>query len=171
MQWLSRSSVLRVGMLMLAVVISGFMLSMFARVEKSPSLEEPLKDQVVLAPSSPAYLEYWPRLHSYCNANIPPATLNNVVEPAQDWKLKYLAINIRHGDRSAIHHTPGTYKIDPLKHEFQVEPRASRYVSYLQSFNLTSLSSPSSAADASGAHKEVISICCPFYILPDNFHT
>ena len=73
------------------------------------------------------------RLEEYCSASTPVAE-DGRFERSKDWRLRYLAINIRHGDRSSIHNIPGA--LEQIKGEdyTYVEEEALSFRSALSSF-------------------------------------
>ena len=80
------------------------------------------------------------RLSRYCNINHPEREKSKV-DINGDWVLKYVAINIRHGDRSAIHRVPGTKSSSRLEKAKYLDQRALLYAPLLSSYNLTAIPS------------------------------
>lgn len=56
------------------------------------------------------------RLHAYCASEKPMGSegIHGGV-PTHDYKLKYVTLTIRHGDRSTLNFIPGSYRISPLE--------------------------------------------------------
>lgn len=52
-------------------------------------------------------VEHNSRLSEYCNIEVPEREVKSSYD-IPGWELQHLAINIRHGDRSALHRIPGT---------------------------------------------------------------
>ena len=82
------------------------------------------------------------RLSLYCNAE-PPTRIPDKVSINNSWELQYMALNIRHGDRSSIHRIPGTALPFPLRTDILqfVDNRTSAYIDKLRSFSLTAIPS------------------------------
>jgi hypothetical protein len=76
------------------------------------------------------------RLASYCNV-APPLRTSHSGNIDDNWDLQYLAVNIRHGDRAAIHKLPGTVTSKPLV--AANDNRTAKYVEKLKSFHLAAL--------------------------------
>lgn len=82
------------------------------------------------------------RLSKYCNIGplIRMAESHGKLEDI--WELQYMAINVRHGDRSSIHKLPGTasersrLRLHMPKH---LDNRTTQYVEKLKSFSLSPL--------------------------------
>jgi hypothetical protein len=78
------------------------------------------------------------RLAKYCNIEIPERrSYNHSID--DDWELQYLAVNIRHGDRSAIHRLPGTITPGNGISEVDNVTAASPYIEKLRTFQLSAL--------------------------------
>lgn len=84
------------------------------------------------------------RLAKYCNTEIPARVQPNE-SISDNWELQYLAINIRHGDRSSIHRMPGTVTPNDPRDALN-SPRAldnitaaSTFIDKLKTFHLSAL--------------------------------
>ena len=64
--------------------------------------------QAVHLPKTRCFDEPISRLDQYCAAQSIQGQEGPAVEIQDEWKLIYLAITIRHGDRSPIHSMPGS---------------------------------------------------------------
>jgi hypothetical protein len=86
------------------------------------------------------------RLSEYCNIEVPSRKkMESYGIPG--WELQHLAINIRHGDRSAIHRIPGTSVTAPTvkdENSSYVDIRAKQYLNYFKVFLLSRLPVPGS---------------------------
>lgn len=80
------------------------------------------------------------RLDRYCNIEIPNRQLLNH-SLKENWTLQYLAINIRHGDRSAIHRMPGTTTFidSSLPSQTPLDNKTTIYIEKLKAFHLSAL--------------------------------
>jgi hypothetical protein len=76
------------------------------------------------------------RLATYCNI-APPLRTSPSGNINDSWDLQYLAVNVRHGDRSAIHKIPGT--IASKASISTNDNRTAKYVEKLKSFHLAAL--------------------------------
>ena len=66
------------------------------------------KCQAVNIPKTRCFDEPINRLDQYCAANSIQGQEGAAIELKDEWKLIYLALTIRHGDRSPIHSMPGS---------------------------------------------------------------
>lgn len=87
------------------------------------------------------------RLNDYCSINIVRGSegILNPPELELDMELKYILINIRHGDRSAIHTMPGSSPTSleiPDKGPY-LEPNALNYLQQMKSIKLESITTKS----------------------------
>eukprot|EP01032_Pedospumella_encystans_P017089 gene17089-19481_t len=86
------------------------------------------------------------RLSEYCNIEVPKReVMGSYGIPG--WELQHLAINIRHGDRSALHRIPGT-TTPPVtltdKNSSYLDVRAREYTHHFKCLHLEKLSLPNS---------------------------
>lgn len=87
------------------------------------------------------------RLSRYCNVEVPKREAADITS-IPGWELKHLAINIRHGDRSALHRIPGTISSKPVNNEQRSEfynPKAKEYTEKFKFLQLSRLADPSKA--------------------------
>jgi hypothetical protein len=79
-----------------------------------------------------------PRLQQYCSAKTPVASDGHFVDKSSDvkWNLRFVAINIRHGDRSAIHSMPGSIVNTKEVYSTYIEKEALGFRSKLSSFKI-----------------------------------
>lgn len=87
------------------------------------------------------------RLSRYCNVDVPKRDATYIAS-ISGWELKHLAINIRHGDRSALHRIPGTITTKGIKNEDRAEfldPKAIEYTEKFKFLQLSRLTGPSPA--------------------------
>ena len=86
------------------------------------------------------------RLSEYCNIEVPKREVISSYN-IPGWELQHLAINIRHGDRSALHRIPGT-TTPPVtltdKNSSYLDVRAREYTHHFKCLHLEKLSLPNS---------------------------
>lgn len=81
------------------------------------------------------------RLQQYCSLSTPIRATHSV-DIHDAWDLQYLAINIRHGDRSAINHIVGTtknYANVKGNNSYFIDSEALKHVYRLKAFDLNPL--------------------------------
>jgi len=93
------------------------------------------------------------RLDKYCNKEIPKRKVSN--ELSSNWKLVYLALNIRHGDRSPIHNIPGTVSESSHSANALIDDKVLGYIPSLANFRLSTLQSRTEIPDT--ARGEILS--------------
>lgn len=86
------------------------------------------------------------RLSEYCNIDVPRREAVSSYD-IPGWELQHLAINIRHGDRSALHRIPGT-TTPPVtltdKNSSYIDIRAREYTHHFKCLHLKKLVLPNS---------------------------
>ena len=86
------------------------------------------------------------RLSEYCNIEVPKREVMGSYD-IPGWELQHLAINIRHGDRSALHRIPGTTTPQVTltdKNSSYLDVRAREYTHHFKCLHLEKLSLPNS---------------------------
>jgi hypothetical protein len=91
------------------------------------------------------------RLQQYCNKHLWMSGVEGrSFQGNHNWELKYLALTIRHGDRSAIHSVPGAKRLVLRnKGEFLLDPEAVHFNPRLSSYKTVLKASLTSIVDVS----------------------
>ena len=85
-----------------------------------------------------------PRLKNYCSVHPYKEDKEGKFEGSDKWRLNHIVVNIRHGDRSAIHSMPNSYnKLRQYEHSspHYLDPRAVNYIPRFSSFQLAPITS------------------------------
>ncbi|KAJ1397164.1 histidine phosphatase superfamily [Ochromonadaceae sp. CCMP2298] len=127
----------RLALIPLAFILS--VLLMYWRLEKPAPVTTEDGGYVQMAHSPPV----GPPLERYCHTEVPRRFY--FAHSSSNWTLEYLAINIRHGDRSSIHDITGAKLPTPPARPPLIDGRALSYMPLLASFSLHPLRHYSSA--------------------------
>jgi Histidine phosphatase superfamily (branch 2) len=151
---LRHSYLFRIVLLFLAAVIGYYMVSGKGELERSES-------SGVTSPDIVANLEGLDgekglqRLSDYCPVSISHGSEGTLSasELEFDMTLKYILINIRHGDRSAIHLMPGSapLSLDIIDKGPHLEPNALNYRVQMKCIRLEKIAATTTGADTAAA--------------------
>jgi Histidine phosphatase superfamily (branch 2) len=147
---LRHSYLFRIVLLFLAAVIGYYMVSGKGELERSES-------SGITSPNVVANLVGFDdekdlqRLSDYCPVSISHGSEGTLSasELEFDMTLKYILINIRHGDRSAIHLMPGSapLSLDIIDKGPHLEPNALNYLVQMKSIRLEKITATTTGAD------------------------
>lgn len=151
---LRHSYLFRIVLLFLAAVIGYYMVSGKSELDRS----EP---SGVTSPDIVANLvgvdgeKDLQRLNDYCPVSISHGSEGTLSasELEFDMTLKYILINIRHGDRSAIHLMPGSapLSLNLIDKGPHLEPNALNYLVQMKSIRLEKITATTTGADTAAA--------------------
>lgn len=133
----SRSSIF---LILIIVVFTAFIGVIYSSLEIDKDSRGPLAAELFAASRSIFYPTV-SRLQQYCSLSTPIRGTHSV-DIHDTWELQYLAINIRHGDRSAINHIVGTtknYAAVKGNNSFFIDSEALKHVYRLKAFDLNPL--------------------------------
>lgn len=135
----NKSTIFLILIIVLFTVFVGIIYSLL-EMDKDSNIRGPLAAEIY-AVSRNIFYPAANRLQQYCNLN-PPARTTHSADIQDAWELQYLAINIRHGDRSAINHIKGTtknYGTVKGNNSFFINSEALEHVYRLKGFELNPL--------------------------------
>ena len=148
------SYLFRIVILFLAAVIGYYMVSGKGELERSESSGVTSPDIVANLVGLDGGKDFQ-RLSDYCPVSISHGSEGTLSasELELDMTLKYILINIRHGDRSAIHLMPGSapLSLDLIDKGPHLEPNALNYLVQMKSIRLEKITATSTGADTAAA--------------------
>lgn len=151
---LRHSYLFRIVLLFLAAVIGYYMVSGKSELERSESSGVTSPDIVANLVGLDGEKDLQ-RLSDYCPVSISHGSEGTLSasELELDMTLKYILINIRHGDRSAIHLMPGSapLSLDLIDKGPHLEPNALNYLVQMKSIRLEKITATSTGADTAAA--------------------
>ena len=151
---LRHSYLFRIVLLFLAAVIGYYMVSGKGELERSESSGVTSPDIVANLVGLDGGKDFQ-RLSDYCPVSISHGSEGTLSasELELDMTLKYILINIRHGDRSAIHLMPGSapLSLDLIDKGPHLEPNALNYLVQMKSIRLEKITATTTGADTAAA--------------------
>jgi Histidine phosphatase superfamily (branch 2) len=146
---LRHSYLFRIVLLFLAAVIGYYMVSGKSELERSESSGVTSPDIVANLVGLDGGKDLQ-RLSDYCPVSISHGSEGTLSasELEFDMTLKYILINIRHGDRSAIHLMPGSapLSLDLTDKDPHLEPNALNYLVQMKSIRLEKITATTTGA-------------------------